>query len=276
MLENVFAKFGLEAIHTRIYLNLLESGPISAGNLTKRLNLPRSSLYGFLDDLRGRGLVTQSERYAVKIWQAAPPEKMNQLVDEQMNGLENIKTTLAGILPDIIKRQKTDFINPKFSYFEGSEEIRHMLKDLLLHRDIATEAFWPYKDMAEIINEDFIRENNHIQRIKRNIYIRVIWPENKTVDIDKYPFLGVGKKFLKEIRIAPPQVDCSMGYWAYANKVMFISSKVESFGFIVESVELRQLLKTQFDIIWNLSRPVPNTTTKKSEEFINSLKISNF
>jgi hypothetical protein len=47
-----------------------------------------------------------------------------------------------------------------------------------------------------------------------------------------------------------------MGYWAYHNKVGFISSRKECFGFIVESVELRIMLKTQFDVLSKISKPL--------------------
>jgi hypothetical protein len=46
-----------------------------------------------------------------------------------------------------------------------------------------------------------------------------------------------------------------MGYWIYGNKVLFISSRKESFAFIVESLELTQLLRSQFDFFWKNSKP---------------------
>ena len=267
MLDNIFEKLNLKKVHTEIYLNLLESGPIPAGKLAKRLNIARSTLYGFLNDLGQKGLVKESEKYGVKIWQAAPPEKINDTINDQINNMETVKAAFANLLPELKKQQKTDFVSPKFTYYEGVEGVKHMLKDVLLYRDLITESFWPFKDMIEVLGADFLRENNNIKRIKQNITLNVIWPRNKAIDITQYPFMGVGKDFMREIRIAPAGVESSMGYWAYANKVAFISSKKESFGFIVESLELRQLLKTQFDVLWKISKPI-HATAKSHRKFL--------
>jgi len=255
MLDNIFQQLQLKKEHTLVYSTLLEAGPLPAGKLAKRVNMPRSSLYGFLNDLGQKGLVLQSEKQGVKIWQASPPEKIQDVLNDQINQTEKAKNSFAQLLPDLKSQQKTDFISPKFTYYEGTESVKQMMKDCLLYRDIETEAFFPIKDMLDVLGTDYLANHNK-ERIRRNISLRTIWIKGKEVDIKKNIFLGVGKEFKREIRIAPQGVESSMGYWAYGNKVAFISSKKESFGFIVESKELRQLLKTQFDLLWQISRPI--------------------
>jgi hypothetical protein len=106
--------------------------------------------------------------------------------------------------------------------------------------------------------------------VRNGVSIRVIWPQDKTSDVEKNIFLAPGKEVLREVRLAPEGVEFSMGYWAYGNKVMFMSSKAENFGFIVESKELRQLLKTQFEILWNISKPL-KSAPELAEKFMNEI-----
>jgi hypothetical protein len=47
-----------------------------------------------------------------------------------------------------------------------------------------------------------------------------------------------------------------LGYWIYANKVAFISSARESYGFLIQSEELAQTLKVQFELLWRESAPL--------------------
>ena len=47
-----------------------------------------------------------------------------------------------------------------------------------------------------------------------------------------------------------------MSYWIYADKVAFISSKKEGFGFIVHSRDFAGLQKVQFDEMWRVSDPI--------------------
>ena len=47
-----------------------------------------------------------------------------------------------------------------------------------------------------------------------------------------------------------------MGYWIYEHKVMFMTSRVERFGFIIESAELVEMMLNQHRVIWNMSAPI--------------------
>ncbi len=269
MLDEIFEKFGFKKEHSDVYLTLLESGVISAGNLAKRLNIPRTTLYGLLNDLAHGGLILQSEKENIKLWQAVNPENIKTIINEKINSLENTRNNFDNVLEKLKASQKTDFMSPKFNYFEGAEEMKTMLKNVLLHDNLQTELCWPIKDIIKVVGEEFLHEFNK-KRVRNNIYIRVIWPIDKTGDITKDVFLAPGKEVKREVRIAPEGVDFSMGYWAYGNKVIFMSSKKENFGFIVESKELRQLLKTQFEILWNISKPLKEDI-ESSKKFLDDI-----
>jgi hypothetical protein len=53
--------------------------------------------------------------------------------------------------------------------------------------------------------------------------------------------------------------------------VAFISSKKESFGFIIESKELVEMLSSQFEVIWNLSKSLSGKGNE-GEEFLKEIK----
>jgi len=97
-------------------------------------------------------------------------------------------------LADLKKSQKTDFVSPKYNYFEGKEEMRIMLKDVLLYDDLETELYWPVKDMIKVWAKIFLFEFNK-KRVRNGIGIRVIWPQEKTSDVEKIFFWRRGGKF---------------------------------------------------------------------------------
>jgi HTH-type transcriptional regulator, sugar sensing transcriptional regulator len=275
MLDSIFNSLGLKREHSDVYLSLLENGIMPAGKLAKRLNVPRSTLYGLLEELTHGGLVLQNEKENIKLWQAVPPETIKNIINEKINTLEKTRSSFDNILEDLKSSQKTDFVSPKFNYFEGAEEMKLMMKDTLLYDDLETELCWPVKDVIKVVGEDFLFDLNK-KRVRNNIYIKAIWPREKSSDVEKNIFLAPGKEVLREVRLAPEGIDFSMGYWAYGNKVMFMSSRAENFGFIVESKELRQLLKTQFEILWKISEPLkssPDNAKKFLEEIVRPPQI---
>ena len=268
MIDKTLEKLGLRNEEIKTFLYLLENGEQTAGNLAKKTGLSRPSLYGFLKKLEGNGLVVESLKDGVKIFIAVSKEKIDAFLDHKIEELNRSKGDIEKLFATIQTGEVTT--SPKFQFFEGVEGVQYVLKDMLLYRDIKIKAYWPIKSMLDLLSENFFSQLNK-ERIKRHIYTQSIWPDSQKVDIKKYPSLEIGEKFFRERKIAPKDVDFSMGYWIYENKVAFISSKKECFGFIIESKEFAEMMSSQFDAIWKISKtisPVDDEHTKKFLEEI--------
>lgn len=63
----------------------------------------------------------------------------------------------------------------------------------------------------------------------------------------------------------------SMGYWIYADKVAFVSSRKETFGFVVHSRDFAETQKAQFKAIWDISRPV-SANVAHTRSFLETVK----
>lgn len=256
MLEKIFNSLGLSKLEVKIYLQLLEIGPSKIGDLAKKLAIPRASLYGIIKNMIEKGVANESLQFGIKIFAAENPQKINTLFKKNIEDLQAKQNLYQNLIPELEKRASTQFLNPKFQLFEGEEGVKQVLQDMLLYDNLETEAFWPAKAMIDILSGDYFRYHNK-ERIKNNTSIRALWPPTQVANIKQHPYLGAGKEFLREIRVTPKEVDYSMGYWIYGNKVAFVSSRKESFGFIIESQELTQMLLSQFNLIWKISTPLP-------------------
>ncbi len=270
MLENIFSSLGLAPEEAKIYAVLLETGPIHAGALAKKIGVPRSSLYGFLRRLQDHNLVVEGQKAGIKTFSAETPEKINLLFRQRQEALAKSQNDFKALLPDLAQKKSGRLVTPKVQLFEGAEGLKNALKDMLLYYDMETLALWPIQSMIDILSPDFFRYLNK-ERIKNNLYTRAIWPETKSVSISEHPYLGTGEEFKRNIRTAPTGMDFSMGYWIYGNRAVFISSRKESFGFIIESEELIEMLKSQFEIVWQLSKPL-KASPQDSAAFLKELE----
>ena len=270
MIDTTLEKLGLRDEEIKTFIYLLENGEQTVGNLAKKTGLSRPSLYGFLKKLQTRGLVIESQKNSVKTFSASRQDKVKALLEERIRELEKGKNEIEKVFSEMQKGGIS--INPKFQLFEGKEGLRNILRDVLLYRDIQTMSYWPIKSIIETVSAEFFKKLN-VERIKQRIYVRAIWPQNQMIDIKKQTFMGGGTKFYRETRIAPPQIAFSMGYWIYGNKVAFLSSKKEAFGFIVESKEFVEMLTSQFELVWNNSTYLVGQE-KDGEEFIKEMKLN--
>lgn len=270
MFEAVFKTMGLQEDLAKIYTTLLRGGVFSVGDLSKHLEIPRASLYGHLQKLHEKGFVVQSiNASGVKLFAAESPEIIDGMLRQRGEDLEKARDAFGEMVQSFRKEGGEPVQRPRFEIFEGTEGVRHVLKDMLLYRNLSTSAFWPIKTMLQVLTPEFFSFMNK-ERIRRKLYTRALWPIKEVVDIKEHPYLGTGEAFQREIRVAPKDIDCSMGYWIYGNKVAFVSSQKEQFAFIIESAELTKMLLTQFEILWSLSKPLV-ADEKDTEKFLREL-----
>jgi len=126
---------------------------------------------------------------------------------------------------------------------------------MLLYRDITAYVFWPVEKIVKLLGADFYREF-HQKRVERNIKIKVIWPTTQMSIKKEHNFLKNDQELLRELRLAPKNIDFSLGYTIYGNTVRFISSQKENYGFLIESQEMAEMMRRQFEIIWEMSKKI--------------------
>jgi sugar-specific transcriptional regulator TrmB len=270
MLEKILCEIGLNQSEIDIYCLLLQAKQMKASQISQKLRIPRSTIYGHLEKLKNLGLLRETYMHnGTKIFNIYSPEKISLLLEEKYTKIHQYSSEFAEILPSLLKKTDGKSIRPSFELFQGEDQLREALRDMLFNENIHTLAVWPIKNMLDILSPSFFNYLNKI-RIKNNLYTRAIWSRNQTVDVSKHPYLGVGNEFRREIRIAPKYIDFEMGYWIYGNKVVFISSLKENFGFAIQSAELANLLSTQFEILWKLSKPMQVDSTQTSQ-FLRSI-----
>ncbi len=270
MLEQLLSRLGLEQGEVTTYITLWEKGPLSAGTLSKRTGTVRVTQYLFLKRLIEKGFVTQSLKQGVKLFTAEAPEKMMKLYEEKIQSLNDDYHLYKKLLPQMNAKRSDHVLAPKFQIFEGAEGLKNVLKDMLLYRNMETQAYWPIKQMLETLSGEFFHYHNK-ERIRNNLYTRAIWPQTEVIQIKEHPYLGAGKIFKREIRITPKDTHFTMGYWIYGNKVAFLSSRKESFGYIIESKEFADMMRSQFEIMWTISKPL-KMQMKDVEKFLKEIE----
>lgn len=251
-IQKLLRLFNLRDIETKLYEELFWGGMLSASEIAKRVGISRTSVYDLLERLIEVGLITEALQGGTKKFSIQRPEKVQLLITEKEKELSEAKLE-AKELSQNYDRNRI-FIKPRLQLFEGRAELQQMMKDLLLYRDITVRAYWPIKKMLALLSAEFLI-NFHKERASRNITLRVIWPSTQLSALKTNQFLNTNLELKREARIAPHDIDFSLGYSIYNNTVRFISSSNENFGFLIESFELAEMMKTQYDILWDNSKP---------------------
>jgi len=251
-LQGLLSLFQLKPVEMELFARILENGTITATELARLANITRTSVYDYLVRLKDSGLITQTLKNGVGKYAIEQPEKIQLLLNEHSEALLVAQEAIADLKDahGLIQAKS----KPQFQLCEGREELQHMMKDLLLYQNITVRAYWPILDIIRLLTPQFM-ETFHNERVKRNIKLKTIWPRTQVPSKQEYSFLKIGEPDKREVRLAPTGVAFSLGYALYENKIRFISSSRENFGFLIISNEFTEMMKGQFDVIWNNSEP---------------------
>ena len=220
----------------------MSDGATTARVLSSRTGITRPSVYDQLKTLRELNLVIELDVENKTHFAAADIKHLNALLEDKIDRLEQSRDFLEEALPSL--RDSLETVDPKIRFFEGTEGVKQLLKDIMWHRDTTMQIYWPEKQMSELFDRKFLEWFDD-RRSKRNLVIHSLWPHT-THKSDMDLFCTLPSDTQKKIPkcTAPP-----MGYIIYGKKVAFISSNTEAFGFIVESTEFSTLQRVQFEML---------------------------
>lgn len=253
MIQQLFQELGFSTNIGRIYVRLIEAGASSARQLSDALSLPRPTIYDGLKSLIQAGLVVERNEEGKKVFQTDEIRNLPELVRTKIEKLQQSERSLKTMLPKL--RRQGASLQPRMKFYPGAEGVKRVLGDTLWEEDMEVIALWPFSEMVDVLGEEYLREYNK-RRIRRRIAVRMIWPQDKAVRLEKYPFLGLSPRHLRKLRLAPRGLTWKMGTAVYGDKTSFISSRDEMFGFIIQSRDLADLQRVQFEMIWKQSQPV--------------------
>lgn len=247
-LESILKSLGLPPTSVKIYRELLVHGETTARFLSEKLNVTRPSTYDHLNDLVKRGLVVEKKKENKTYFATDDVRSVEQALTDNIEKLEAQKEMFQTMLPSLLKNGATDA--PKIKFFEGKVGLTHLVNDILWCKGETIYTMWPYEEMLKVLGRDIlIRFNN--RRLQEKIKIQALWPANGKSGSD---YIWSGKDTLTERRHVPKDVNFRMGYTIYGDKVSFISSHREVFGFIVQSKDFAELMCSQFKTMWKVSK----------------------
>lgn len=120
--EAILKDIGLSLWETKTYLALLELGSTTTGPLVKKSSVPQSKIYGVLEELIAKGLVSYIVKGKIKYFQASNPKRILEMFKDKEKQVE-------GLIKELETRQGEE--KPSVELFEGIKAIRQMFMGMI-------------------------------------------------------------------------------------------------------------------------------------------------
>ncbi len=162
--------------------------------------------------------------------------------------LEEKKTVLHGILPQLLSIASLIDKKPGIKYFEGTEGIKNVYQDTLNYPNQEI-LMWGSTDIFKYFDEDYMWDYYLKKRIENKIWMRAI---GKNIEVVKN-IQAQDKKHLRETRLYD---DDSLSFEVeinlYGKRKIGIMSFKEELGLIIESEKIYNTLKSIFELNWKM------------------------
>lgn len=240
-IQEALVSYGLKEKEAKVYLACLYNGASSTLRIARETKLPRTTIYGILSVLEQKNLINKIVQGKISRFVAVDPKLIVEQSLKQYTSIKKVSQDLKAMF-HLVKNE------PKFSYYQGEGEIRKEYWNILniprlKEYDIVSDTTYFLTFLGDNEAKRFMKE-----RANKKIKTRVIVRDNPKIRT----FKGDEKKLLTTIKIVPDKLfpDLSSFVLILPTQVIFVGVR-DKIMIKIESKEIRQPLKTMFEIIWN-------------------------
>lgn len=241
MTTNIDLKFmGLTDKEQRVYIALLEDQGISAHQVSKKLNIPRSLIYQYLNKLLVKGLIRENFNAKRRIFFPATGEDLTEILNANILGLKKIKQELPKL---ISKNKKVQEKSYGFDVYYGKSAIK-LLADL-----VGTAK-------GEVL---YIGGLSDISKFVDPLYMQYTKKRRKNLNIDyRISDLNEGsiKSFFEESdmftkrRFLPAGLKTNGCFAVYQDKILIAKYHPDFMAIVIEEPSLVDIFKLAYFALW--------------------------
>lgn len=183
--EDSLRKAGLTGNESKVYIELLQKGQLSANDIAKKIGMDRTLTYTVLNHLLEKGMISYTFKDGRKAFEAANPENL-------LNPVKETEVFIRDLIPKLQKIEKIIDTPYEINVYEGKDGLRDLLKLIMKHKQLlsfgatgrAYDAFYEVPALVkEIAKKGFKAKIITAPKFKFHEMTWVGWVETKYLDI---------------------------------------------------------------------------------------------
>jgi len=241
MEHDTLKQLGLSENEIKVYIALLEIGTSKVEAISKRVPLPRTTIYGILKSLLEKGLCSYVIKASIKYYEAADPKRLLLIEQEKVQALQKVIPTLEKIKETVAEK-------PTVVMYEGKAGIKSIYEDMLKTKQ-TIYGYGNTKLLFELLQ--YYVPNYIKRRAKEGIKFCVVTEKSKiSIEMQKNDI-----KEKRETKFLYQMKETTIATYIYGNKLAIATLiKKEPVGVIIENKEFSNSQKIIFDLMWKIAK----------------------
>lgn len=232
--------FGLDDKEVKVYLAGLELGSSTVLELSRRTELPRTTLYPILDRLVRHGVFRLGKEKKTTVYIVEPPDELERTMGERQK-LFTKTLPLLHVLKDTVDE------GPGVTIYEGTDGFKRLWKQIFRSGVKEYRLITTGVGLLDYVKERYIIKQLIAQRLKRGIKSRQLIPMTR----DARKIVEKDKEELRESRFLPVGVVLPASALVFDGQVAFITTRKENTMIILASGDIATTYQTLFELIWD-------------------------
>ena len=241
---------GLGDNEVKLYIALLQGGPATAYDLSKKTGIYRVHVYDKIENLMNKGLVTHVYHGAKKYFQATKPSKIRQLIEDKKKFLRAQEQEIETLIPVLEQQAHTSEEDTRVEVFKSIEGLKYFLKDIIKTRkEVLVTGIddLKYHEALPLFMEQYFRDLKNY-RIKE----RVITLKKRGIfQFDKKVAPTTEYRYLEEKQFNPTNT------FIYGNKVVIVSWGTPVTAVMIENAGVATTYQGHFEHLWKIASKKP-------------------
>ncbi len=234
---------GLSENEAIVYSSALFLGPSTILDLSKESNLPRTTVYGLVTQLKHAGMMFVEIKGLKKLYTATHPEKLRELLSVRKNNFEKQ-------FPELEALYNLKGSGSLIKYYEGLNAVKGVYEDLL--NDVQpNDEYLVLSDQEQwqSLDEEYFKDFLE-RRAKLPIKIKMLLQDTPTARHS----LKYQKNYNCEVRILPAHIKLSTNLIIIPQRVVIHQLISPVFATTIENPSIIKMHKESFSIMWESGR----------------------
>jgi len=243
-LKKALLQLNLTEKEIAAYLILLEQGALSVQDIAKNTGVNRVTIYSAIEELKTKGMVSESRKGKRKLFVAENPEGLENILQVKRDKLRREENILQNIILPSLKAININQENkPQIKFFEGLEGIYKVYDDYILNSSDVI-ACGSYDSVIKI--SSWKAEKEYINNMrKRKILFRGILEDTEI----NHEFNEISKGVMHN-KFLPKGEKVSADILVFGPMVALISYEKKS-ATLIEDESIAKSIKMYLDFMWN-------------------------
>ncbi len=248
--SKILEGLGITGNEAKAYAALCELGPSVASEVAEKAGIHRALTYATLARLVEKGLVSQVTKDRFRVFEAAPPARLEALFEERE---KESKTELVELVSQLSTVYRVT-AKPSVEVFTGLDGVKSVLSDELAESKKGGEILF-YRAQPELVRLAAVAvAAYHRKRTEKGVRARALFDSAPLSSERAREFAKLG---LSEVRTIGETAPTPITYHIYAQKVAILSvSKEEALGIVVKSSAVADFFRSSFESAWRKAKPL--------------------